>query len=91
MTAVQYSGIELGTYIHTMTVGIVPLATFIDKLAVIVGGCNGNTKGISELVKNMKIDDVIEKLKGINCGTRGTSCPEQLARALEEIKEKSLA
>ena len=70
---------------------IVDVDDDIVKSVKFVGGCNGNTKGISELVKNMKIDDVIEKLKGINCGTRGTSCPDQLARALEEIKEKSLA
>jgi uncharacterized protein (TIGR03905 family) len=70
---------------------IVDVDDDIVKSVKFVGGCNGNTKGISELVKNMKIDDVIEKLKGINCGARGTSCPDQLARALEEIKEKSLA
>lgn len=70
---------------------IVDVDDDVVKSVKFVGGCNGNTKGISELVKNMKIDDVIEKLKGINCGARGTSCPDQLARALEEIKEKSLA
>ena len=51
-----------------------------------LGGCNGNTKGISQLVKGMKIDDVIEKLQGTTCGFRPTSCPDQLARALKEIK-----
>jgi len=56
-----------------------------------VGGCHGNTQGISKLVKNMKIDDVILKLKGINCNGRGTSCPDQLAKALEEVKKHSLA
>lgn len=49
-------------------------------------GCDGNLKGICNLVKNMNIDDVIEKLKGIDCKGRGTSCPDQLARALEEYK-----
>lgn len=53
-----------------------------------VGGCNGNTKGISSLVKGMKIDEVIEKLQGIQCGFRPTSCPDQLATALKQIKEK---
>ena len=53
-----------------------------------VGGCNGNTKGISSLVKGMKIDDVITKLEGITCGFRPTSCPDQLATALKQIKEK---
>ena len=53
-----------------------------------IGGCNGNTKGISSLVKGMKIDEVIEKLQGITCGFRPTSCPDQLATALKQIKEK---
>ncbi len=48
-----------------------------------VGGCNGNLKGISELVKGMSVNDVITKLKGVDCGGKGTSCPDQLARALE--------
>ena len=52
------------------------------------GGCNGNTKGISALVVGMNIDDVINRLDGINCGFRGTSCPDQLAKALKEIKNE---
>lgn len=51
-----------------------------------VGGCNGNTQGISSLVKGMKVDDVIERLKNIDCNGRGTSCPAQLAEALEQNK-----
>lgn len=58
------------------------------KKLTIVGGCAGNTRGISKLVEGMKIEEVIQKLKGIPCGIRGTSCPDQLARALEEIKRK---
>lgn len=54
------------------------------------GGCNGNTKGISALVAGMNIDDVINKLEGINCGFRGTSCPDQLATALKQAKEEIL-
>lgn len=50
----------------------------------IIGGCAGNTLGISKLVEGMKIEDVISKLKGINCGMKGTSCPNELAKALEE-------
>ena len=50
------------------------------------GGCNGNLQGISALVKGMKIEDAIAKLKGIKCGFKNTSCPDQLARALEELK-----
>ena len=49
-----------------------------------VGGCNGNLKGIGKLVEGQKIDDVIERLDGITCGFRPTSCPDQLARALKQ-------
>lgn len=54
------------------------------------GGCNGNLKGISSLVQGMQIDDIIEKLSGIRCGFRSTSCPDQLARALKAYKENEL-
>lgn len=53
------------------------------------GGCHGNLQGISSLVKGMKIDEVIEKLEGIRCGFKKTSCPDQLARALKEYKENN--
>ena len=49
------------------------------------GGCNGNTQGISALVKGMKVADVIEKLQGIKCGFKNTSCPAQLAEALKTL------
>lgn len=49
-----------------------------------IGGCAGNTAGISSLVRGMKAEDVIAKLKGIRCGMKSTSCPDQLATALEE-------
>ena len=49
------------------------------------GGCNGNLKGISSLVVGMKAEDAIARLKGIKCGFKPTSCPDQLAHALEEI------
>ncbi len=52
------------------------------------GGCNGNTKGIASLIEGMKIDEVISRLDGVDCGGRGTSCPDQLAKALAHIKEK---
>ncbi|MCD3351524.1 TIGR03905 family TSCPD domain-containing protein [Clostridium botulinum D/C] len=52
-----------------------------------MGGCDGNLKGISSLVDGMDIDTVIKKLRGINCRGKGTSCPDQLAKALEELKE----
>ena len=51
------------------------------------GGCNGNAKGISALVAGMNIDEVITRLEGINCSERGTSCPEQLAKALKSIQK----
>lgn len=50
-----------------------------------IGGCNGNLKGIAELVKGMDVEDVIERLEGITCGAKPTSCPAQLAEALKEI------
>lgn len=49
-----------------------------------LGGCHGNTQGISRLVKGMKVEDVIEKLEGIRCGSKSTSCPDQLAQALKQ-------
>lgn len=48
-----------------------------------VGGCMGNTQGVAALVKGMRVEEAISRLKGIQCGPRGTSCPDQLARALE--------
>ncbi len=48
------------------------------------GGCNGNLKGIGKLVEGMPVDEVISKLKGITCGFKSTSCPDQLAKALEQ-------
>ena len=57
----------------------------IVKSVKIIGGCSGNTLGLSKLIEGMKIKEVIEKLKGIPCGYKGTSCPDQVAKALEEI------
>ena len=54
-----------------------------------IGGCAGNTAGVASLVKGMKIEDVVSKLKGIKCGFKPTSCPDQLARAIEEALESS--
>ncbi|MCY6482797.1 TIGR03905 family TSCPD domain-containing protein [Clostridium aestuarii] len=50
-----------------------------------IGGCNGNLKGISNLIEGMEIEDVIKKLSDIKCGSRDTSCPDQLASALKEL------
>lgn len=49
-----------------------------------IGGCNGNLKGIASLVQGMNINEVIERLEGIKCGMKATSCPDQLAMALKE-------
>lgn len=54
-----------------------------------VGGCNGNTQGISSLVKGMNIDEAISRLSGIRCGFKETSCPDQLAQALKQIKTQA--
>jgi uncharacterized protein (TIGR03905 family) len=51
-----------------------------------LGGCNGNLQGISRLVCGQHIDDVISKIRGIKCGAKNTSCPDQLANALEQLK-----
>ena len=53
-----------------------------------IGGCNGNLQGISHLVEGMKVDDVISRVQGVHCGMKQTSCPDQLAQALIEAKEK---
>ena len=51
-----------------------------------IGGCNGNLKGICALVEGMDIDEVIARLEGTTCGMKSTSCPDQLAQALKEVK-----
>ncbi len=61
----------------------------IIKSLKIVGGCPGNTIGVSRLVVGKTVDEVIGMLKGIPCGARGTSCPDQVAIALEEYKKKN--
>lgn len=59
------------------------------KFVQFFGGCNGNLKGIASLVTGMNVDEAISKLKGIKCGFKATSCPDQLAQALEQIKKES--
>ena len=56
----------------------------IIKYVEFVGGCSGNTQGISRLVQGMDINEAISRLEGIRCGARSTSCPDQLANALKE-------
>ena len=52
-----------------------------------INGCSGNTQGVARLVEGMNIDEAIKRLSGIKCGAKPTSCPDQLAKALEQIKE----
>lgn len=52
-----------------------------------LGGCNGNTQGVAALVRGMAVEEAIQRLDGIDCGGRGTSCPDQLANALREVLE----
>lgn len=81
------------TYTYT-TKGTCSRQIFIDieddtvKSIKFSGGCMGNTQGVAKLVEGMKIDDVIDKLEGIQCGMRGTSCPDQLAQALKLIRDE---
>ena len=56
------------------------------KNVVFKGGCDGNHKGICSLVDGMPVDDVINRLEGIHCGMRSSSCPDQLAQALKQYK-----
>lgn len=57
------------------------------KYVNFTGGCNGNLQGICSLVTGMRTEDAIEKLKGIKCGFKSTSCPDQLACVLEKIAD----
>jgi uncharacterized protein (TIGR03905 family) len=56
-----------------------------------IGGCNGNLQGLSRLVEGMPVDEVISRVQGIHCGAKPTSCPDQLAQALLQAKEKLAA
>ena len=67
---------------------IVDIENGVIKEAKIVGGCAGNTVGLSHLLVGMTVDEAIKRLKGIPCGLEGTSCPDQMAKGLEEIKKK---
>ena len=67
---------------------IIDVENEIIKSVQIIGGCAGNTKGVSVLVEGMNIDEAIKKLRGIDCRGRGTSCPDQLAIPLEKIKQQ---
>ena len=63
----------------------------IIKDVTFTGGCDGNLKGISRLIKGMKASDVIERLEGTTCGFKNTSCPDQLSKALRDAMSQSAA
>ena len=65
----------------------IDLSGDIIKKVKIIGGCPGNSQAVCRLCEGRTIDDVIESLKGIKCGMKDTSCPDQLAGALEELKK----
>ena len=54
-----------------------------------IGGCSGNTQGVSALIEGMDIDEAIKRIEGIKCGFRPTSCPDQLSKALRQYKESN--
>jgi uncharacterized protein (TIGR03905 family) len=58
------------------------------KSVEFIGGCSGNTQGIASLVQGMNVDEAIRRMEGIRCGMKPTSCPDQLARALKEARDK---
>lgn len=55
----------------------------------VLGGCDGNLKGIMSLLRGMKVDDAISRMEGIRCGGKSTSCPDQLAMALRKLQEEN--
>jgi uncharacterized protein (TIGR03905 family) len=59
----------------------------IVKSVEFIGGCAGNTQGVSRLVEGMNVDEAINRLEGIKCGSRSTSCPDQLAIALRQASK----
>ena len=61
----------------------------IVKSVVFTGGCDGNHKGLNALVKGMSVDEAIERLSGITCGPRSTSCPDHFAQALKAYKAQN--
>lgn len=77
----QYTYITSGTCSRTIDVSIDNDGRITD--VHFVGGCHGNLKGIAALVRGLKADEAISRLKGIRCGSKPTSCPDQLALALE--------
>jgi uncharacterized protein (TIGR03905 family) len=69
---------------------VIELEGDVIRSVKVIGGCDGNLKGICSLVQGQKAEDVIRKLQGIRCGFKSTSCPDQLAKALTQAMEKEL-
>lgn len=82
----QYTHDNVGTCSRATIVDIDENTHIINDVSVI-GGCSGNLKGLSAMVKGAKAEDVIERLSGITCGFKPTSCPDQLAITLKEALE----
>ena len=76
-----------GTCSKAIAIDIDDITGIINEVQFL-GGCQGNTNGIASLVKGQKADDVIKRLEGIQCGMKGTSCPDQLAHAIREALNK---
>lgn len=81
-------------YVHR-NVGVCSRETILDidenhiiQNVEVIGGCNGNLKGVASLLKGVKAEDAISRLKGLTCGVKNTSCPDQIAVALAEAIEK---
>lgn len=83
-----------------MTIEYTPKGTCSRKMTVsaengvitaveIVGGCDGNRKGVAALLKGMKLTDAIARMRGIECGGKGTSCPDQLSYAMQELLDRN--
>ena len=72
-----------------MLIDVVADENNIIQNVAFLGGCDGNLQGICRLVKGQKIDDVISRLDGIRCGGKPTSCPDQLCRALKQLKDEN--
>lgn len=68
---------------------VIDIENGIVKDLKVIGGCSGNLQGIANLVKGRTVDEVIERLNGIKCGFKSTSCPDQIAKALEQYKKQA--
>ncbi len=68
---------------------VIDIENGIVKDLKVIGGCSGNLQGIANLVKGRTVDEVIDRLNGIKCGFKPTSCPDQIAKALEQYKKQA--